>query len=227
MFLRESMESGRSVHVKGFGTFAFEPTVLKRSKTTPASTVLSLRPCFIASRELEQNVRRGKKELVHQVNGSVYQQAVRMTYLNPVPIAHGCYLKVDFVKSGIEVIFRAISDLVMRNYNLNLVIDHLVTIRVIDRKLSWSFAGGISNKSQAIAASWPLKSVNSALGPHGTQKGFLNNLSPVQSIIRSQSLSSRSELTHLQNPDRSKLKDMKTKITNLCESSRDLFTIAQ
>jgi hypothetical protein len=208
------------MHVKHFGAFTFEPRL-----DSGRSRALHLRPCFVPSEDLEKYIRHRKSELPHKVNGSVYQQGVRMSYVNPVPVAHGCCLKVDFVRASIGVIFKAIMDLAMRRYNLRIAIDGVVTLSIIDRKLTYSFSPSILATSDALGRTWPLKSVTGPIGVFETQKGFWSDQSPVQTMIHSAPLSSRSDLGKLQIPDKTKFEDMKTKIDNLSKSSRDLYSI--
>ncbi len=213
------MESGRGINVTRFGALTFEPSTI--------GSGMSLRPCFIPSPELTALIKDRKTQLNVTIEGSIYQQGIRMSYLNPVPIAAACYLSAELVKHSIDMIFKAINDLIFRDYSLILEIPSLVTIRIIERKLTATFHDDLKNTTQSIAKSWPLKSVNSSISTTiklgGQKPGTCQIISPVRALINHRS---HSRLSTLQKPDASSLHDMKTKIQRLNESSRDLSNIA-
>jgi hypothetical protein len=213
------MESGRGVNIPHFGALTFEPS--------NQAAGMNLRPCFIPNQELAALIKDRKTQLDVTVEGSIYQQGIRMSYLNPVPIAAACYLPTDFVKSSIDLIFKAINDLIFRDYSLVLDFSSLLTIRVIERKLSVVFHDDVKRSSSNIAKSWPLKSINNSISANvqfgGQKKGTCQIISPVRALIAHRTTS---RLSDLQKPDVSSLHDIKAKIQKLNESSRDLSNIA-
>lgn len=43
---------------------------------------------------------------------SIFQQGFKMIYANPVPVANGCQMSVDVVRSALDTIYKAIEDLI-------------------------------------------------------------------------------------------------------------------
>lgn len=222
MSLRDSLEEGRGVHVKHFGAFAFEGLVstVESGNNSKGSTV-KLKPRFIPAPEFAAHLKKNQSVMEHLVDGSIYQQGLRMSYLNPVPIAKGAYFGPDFVASAIDVIFRAICDLLMRGYNLRLEFEGACTVSVVDRAIKISFAESLKPSIASIEKSYPLKSINaslSALTPSSTP----DNISRVHTLIHTKR---ESRLSTLQRPNSSMLKDIKQRIERLNDSSKDLCNI--
>lgn len=74
-----------------------------------------LRPCFVVDPVLKTHLYRykGKEEVsVAHSQHSVYKQGFKTIYANPVPIASACQMGVDVVKSTLNIIYKAIEDLI-------------------------------------------------------------------------------------------------------------------
>ena len=220
------MEEGRGINIKHFGTFTFEPLVSGQGNNkNPRAQSIKLRPCFIVSPELAKHLRpsESKGQLDHHIEGSIYQQGVRVSYLNPVPVAAGCYLAADFVKTAIDTIFKAIADLAMRGFNLELEFDSMCTVTVRDRSLKAVFVASLKSKITQIEQCYPLKSINRSLTALPSPDTAVTNISPVHAIVHAKKPASR--LSTLQRPNSSMLKDIKERIEKLNESSKDLCNI--
>ena len=166
-----------------------------------------------------------KSQLDITVEGSIYQQGLRMSYLNPAPIAAGCYFQTDFVRSAIDTMFRAINDLIFRGYNVRIVIPSLLELRVTGRKLFCTFDPEFRTHSQKIASSWPKKSINGAISVFDIPKLVPDGEKIISPVHLFKSKKGESNLKKLQTPDASSLKNMKERIKGLDHSSRDLFNI--
>merc|ERR1719421_1066460 len=121
-YVQEVLEAGKSVNIKTFGAFTFEPIVAAGGNQKNArGHSLRLRPCFLASDALKETLHRypGKEE-VAPAHGSVYQQGIKMTYLNTVPIAAGTYFKEPVVAASLRAMFAAVLDLATRGYAVEL-----------------------------------------------------------------------------------------------------------
>lgn len=151
--LLEQIESGRSVNIPGFGTFTFEPITNRNGdpQDPRSRTQVLLRPCFVVHSELKEALYRypGKEEIRTGPNeGSIYQQARRVVFLNEVPIAAGCYYKTDVIKSATKALFSAVVDLAKRDYNLSLDFAGGVQVNVQNRNLSVKFASNLTRTVQ-------------------------------------------------------------------------------
>jgi nucleoid DNA-binding protein len=224
--INDSMSEGRGIQIKNFGAFTFEPRISTNgnSKNRKLSAA-HLRPCFVIAPSLESHLKSSsiKDEFDHHIEGSIYQQGVRMSYLNPVPIASGCYYSSDFVRCAVDTFFKAINDLVMRGFNVVVDFEKLASISLMNRTLKVTFNKSLHERVEPIEKSYPLKSINaplSALSVVPTK----NNISHVHAIVHAKPKGSR--LSSLQRPDSSMLKDIKSRIDKLDESSRDLCNIS-
>ena len=221
-----AMEEGRGINIKNFGTFTFEPTVANQgnSKNRNASSV-SLRPCFIPSPALAQHLgnKALKDELDVHVEGSIYQQGVRVSYLNPVPIAKACYYNSNFVMGGINALFKGILDLTFRGYNLVIEFEGFSTVTILHRSVKARFVPSLAAKIREIEEAYPLKSVNGPVSALGVTPEKPNHISKVHAIVNSKRKATR--LDTLQRPNSSMLKDIKQRIDRLTESSKDMCNI--
>ena len=149
-----------------------------------------------------------------------------MTYLNPVPIAAGCFLNAGFVQEALGTIFRAVIDLVMRGYNLELDFEDCVSVCIMDKKVKAVFSNSVLQGTKQIEACWPVKSINSSLSviPTSMVEGAGESISRVFAIKNGKRRTSK--LDSLQIPDPTRLKDMKSKMAALSEASKDLSHIA-
>merc|ERR1740117_754031 len=112
-YVQEVLEAGKSVNIKNLGAFTYEPIVAAGgNQKNVRGHSLRLRPCFIASDALKETLHRypGKEE-VAPLPGSVFQQGVKMTYLNMIPIAAGTYFKAPVVEASLKALFRGVLDL--------------------------------------------------------------------------------------------------------------------
>ncbi|CBZ52038.1 conserved hypothetical protein [Neospora caninum Liverpool] len=156
-FLSEKLQQGKGVTIKDFGSFLFE----RRIEVTPpkipelghaAGEKEVVIPRFVVADTLMKELTRQhpKEDIRRQhISGSIYQTK-RMTALNPVPIAAGCYMRRDLVASAVTSMFRAIIDLVRTNYDLELNMK-FATIRIKDRTLTCNFCKGLQLAAQVSA----------------------------------------------------------------------------
>ena len=220
--LNEALEEGRGINIKGFGAFTFESTVKDVDHgSNGKGSAVTIRPRFIPSPELAAHLRRPPVHADCVAGGSVYHNGLRMSYLNPVPIAQGTYFSAKFVASAMDLLFRAISDLLMRGYNLRLDFDASCVFWVIDRVVKVTFTDSLKPSIAAIEKSYPLKSINASL-PAVAHPLSAASISPVHAIINGKRVS---RLSTLQRPNSSMLKDIKQRIERLHESSKDLCNI--
>ena len=218
------MLEGRGINIKNFGTFTFEPCINNSGNVkNPNLPKAQLRPCFIESPEIRKHLHISsiKDQLSHHVQGSIYQQGVRVSYLNPLPIAKGAYYDPEFVREGLETIFRAISDLVFRGFNLNIEFEDLCVVKILNKRIKVHFSPQLATKISAIESLYPLKSINgsrSALAPdtHG------ENISRVHAL---RNCKNESGLSKLERPNSAMLSDIKQRIQRLSESSKDLCNV--
>lgn len=210
--------------MKRFGTFTFEPVVATSGNARNINGPrIHLRPCFIPSKELQSSLAltSHKDELEHHVEGSIYQQGVRISFLNPVPVANGIFYKADFVRAAIDTLFEGITDLVHRGYNINLEFEGISKITVIERVLKATFSSSLAPHVRAIEQQYPLKSINASLSAL-TPSEVEGNISRVHALRKSRK---ESGLQKLERPDSSMLKDIKQRIERLSDSSKDLCNV--
>jgi len=147
----EQLESGKSVNVQGFGTFTFEPLVLQDPSNPKARSEIGLRPCFVVHQSLREALIRypGKEEIRTGPNeGSIFQQARRVVFLNEVPIAAGCYYKTDVIKSATKALFSAVVDLANRDYNLSLDFGGSIKVNIQNRNLTVNYKPSLTRTVQ-------------------------------------------------------------------------------
>ena len=153
-----------------------------------------------------------KSQIDITVEGSIYQQGLRLSYLNPTPIAAACYFSADFVRLVIDTLFRAINDLIFRGYNMRIVIPSLLELRVTNRKLVCSFEASFVSHSHTIASSWPKKSINGPISVFDIPKTVPDGESIVSPVHLFKIKKPESKLKQLEKPDASSLKNMKQRI---------------
>ncbi|KFG60245.1 hypothetical protein TGRUB_243560 [Toxoplasma gondii RUB] len=152
-FLSEQVQQGKGVTIKDFGSFIFErrieatPPKVPELGHAPGEKEAVIPRFVVADTLMKELTRQNPKEDIRRqhISGSIFQTK-RMTALNPVPIAAGCYMRRDLVASALSSMFRAIIDLVRTNYDLELNMKFAV-IRIRDRALTCSF-----NKNIQLAA---------------------------------------------------------------------------
>jgi len=112
-YVQEVLDSGKSMNIRTFGSFTFEPILYAGGHAkNPRGDKLHFRPCFLVAPELRKHLYRypGKEEMTMQ-EGSIYQQGCQMSFLNYVPIAAGTYLKEPVIRSSLQAFFSAVVDL--------------------------------------------------------------------------------------------------------------------
>ncbi|CEM00581.1 unnamed protein product [Vitrella brassicaformis CCMP3155] len=118
---------------------------------------LEARACFNVDEKLKGVLHRfpGKEEFRREHNcGSIYQQQKYMTYLNPIPIATGCYLPPQVVQSGLDALFRAILDLIERHYTLEINFK-CAYLKFANRTLTYTFSKRTKAIAQSVASTRP------------------------------------------------------------------------
>ena len=213
IYVSEALAEGRGVNVKHFGCFTFEPH--------PNGSVMRLKPCFVPSPELRKHLSLMKDALVHPVEGSIYQQGIRVSYLNPVPIASGCFLDPIFVGNTVLTLIKAVVDLVMRGYNIELDFDELGTVLIFDKLLKVVFGPLIMAKSVEISSSWPVKSITSSLSALPSCGTSISKVHAIRNATRK-----ISKLDSLERPNSTGLKNMVLKISQLDEGSKSFAKIS-
>jgi len=123
--LGELLAEGESVSIQNFGVFTTEGLWKKQTRVGAGHDKVIRRPCFIPSKELKNAVPSWREKQEIDMTDSQAMTAAQSIpqatkFLNEVPIAAGCYLKVDVVKSAMKQIFIAILDLCERKYELEI-----------------------------------------------------------------------------------------------------------
>jgi len=155
-YVQEVLDSGKSMNIRTFGSFTFEPILYAGGHAkNPRGDKLHFRPCFLVAPELRKHLYRypGKEEMTMQ-EGSIYQQGCQMSFLNYVPIAAGTYLKEPVIRSSLQAFFSAVVDLSMRGYNLDLDFK-FAKVRVMGRNLEVYFSKDFTRQAQNVASQWP------------------------------------------------------------------------
>ena len=73
------------------------------------------RPCFVVDPVLKKHLYRykGKEEISPAGSQkSIFQQGFKTIYANPVPIASACQMGVEVVRHTLDIIYKAIEDLI-------------------------------------------------------------------------------------------------------------------
>ena len=73
------------------------------------------RPCFVVDPVLKKHLYRykGKEEISPAGSQkSIFQQGFKTIYANPVPVASACQMGVDVVRGVLDIIYKAIEDLI-------------------------------------------------------------------------------------------------------------------
>jgi len=128
-YLDKNLREGKSVNMKKFGAFTFDiatdlPRISRRQIGADSDIAVdrsqrkhihTLRPCFIVDPVLKRLLSRynGKEEISPAGSQkSIFQQGFKMMYANPVPVANACQMGVDVVRSTLDIIYKAIEDLI-------------------------------------------------------------------------------------------------------------------
>lgn len=119
--LKELLLAGDSVNVPHFGIFSFQ-NAITQVPYGPSKIVRT--PCFVPCGELKTALPSYHgKEAVDLDQGAISTaQAVpsKLKFLNEVPIASGCYYRVDVVRSGMKQLFKGLGDLAARDYEMEI-----------------------------------------------------------------------------------------------------------
>jgi len=159
-FIKEKLDQGKSVNIPKFGAFTFESIVSQSGNVVnPRGYALRLRPCFVCGPELRETLYKfpGKEEITPST-GSIYQQGIKMNYVNPAPIAAGTYYRKEVVDACIKAIFLGIVDLSLRGYGMELDFTGFAKVRISDRNLHVFFSKGFTFGAQESVMSWPERS---------------------------------------------------------------------
>jgi hypothetical protein len=158
-YIRETLTSGKSVNIRGFGAFSFEImsgfvqpamfTTVDFRKTldqqrTERKHVHKFRPCFVVDSQLKYLLSRypGKEEIsTTKSQNSVYQKGFGMIFCNPTPIAAACYLGREVVASAIQAFVVAVTDLTRLGYNLSLDFG-FCTVNINDKNMTYKYQPG-------------------------------------------------------------------------------------
>jgi len=176
-YVQEVLEQGKSVHIKGLGAFTYEPIVAGGgNQKNSRGHSLRLRPCFVASDALKETLHRypGKEE-VSIGPGSIYQQGVKMTYLNTVPIAAGTYYKEPVVAASLAAFFRGVLDLSTRGYSVELDFK-FAKVRIVERNLHVFFSRDFTMRVQGTAAAWPSRRDTSTIAETWQKKNLSESM---------------------------------------------------
>jgi hypothetical protein len=128
-YLDNNLRQGKSVNMKKFGAFTFDietdlPRIARRQISADSDIgrerserkhIHKLRPCFVVDPVLKRLLNRykGKEEISPAGSQkSIFQQGFKMIYANPVPVASACQMGVDVVRSTLDIIYKAIEDLI-------------------------------------------------------------------------------------------------------------------
>lgn len=176
-YVQEVLEAGKSVSMKNFGAFTFEPIVAAGgNQKNMRGHSLRLRPCFLASDALKETLHRypGKEE-VNIGPGSIYQQGVKMTYLNTVPIAAGTYFKEPVVAATLNAMFRGVLDLSTRGYSVELDFK-FAKVKMVERNLHVFFSRDFTIGVQGTAAAWPSRRDTAPISSTWQQKNLSQSM---------------------------------------------------
>jgi len=207
--LQELLHEGQGVSIPQFGTFVFAP-VWHHSKYGP--DMVSKSPVFVASHELKKACPAySGKEQVDVDRGAISSaQSVptKVMFLNEVPIAGGCYYRVEVVRSAMKQLFTAILDLADRGYDLELDLG-AVLFRVMKRNLEYKFTNDL------IAAH---KTPARVKGPGAQEKGTV-----LSSTWKKPEFSAAMG-TFLERPKSREVHDVRIATANLAVMGKDLTT---
>ena len=177
--IRNVLESGKSVHIEHFGTFTFEPIIAPHGNhRNPREANMTFRPCFFATKDLAATLPKylGKKQVL-ATGGSIYQQGIRMTYLNSHTIATEAHLNPAVVKDAITALFKGIVSLCQREYNVDLHFG-FASILLRGGNLKPHFKADFVSSAQKLPREWPVASVtNPVPAPRSYTEGELASLS--------------------------------------------------
>ncbi|PHJ23554.1 hypothetical protein CSUI_002594 [Cystoisospora suis] len=162
-YVSEQLQQAKGVTIKDFGSFIFERGIAVTSPRVPELGHVGREkevvfPRFLLAESLRQELTRQdtKEDIRRQhISGSVFQTK-KMTALNPVPIAAGCYMRQDVVASGLAAIFRAITELVRTNYDLEIDMKFAV-IRIVNKRLRCAFSKVIRAAAQSTTDAGPFR----------------------------------------------------------------------
>jgi nucleoid DNA-binding protein len=177
--VRQVLESGKSVNIDHFGYFTFQPIFSEQgNQRNIRESQLSFRPCFMASKELAAALPKyiGKQQVM-STGGSVYQQGVRMTYLNSHAIGTDAQYDARVVADAVTAIFKGVAALCKREYCVDL---HFGFASVLMRNgnLRAAFKPEFTSNVQRIPREWPTASVSTPVpAPRSATEGELASLS--------------------------------------------------
>jgi len=177
--VRQVLESGKSVNIEHFGSFTFEALFsAEGNHRNIREGKLTFRPCFIPAKDLLTSLpkHQAKQQVMH-TGGSVYQQGIRMTYLNSFAIGSEAHYEARVVTDAVWAIFKGVAALCKREYSLDL---HFGFASVLLRcgGLRTVFKPEFSSQLQRIPREWPAASMTTPVpAPRSATEGELASLS--------------------------------------------------
>ena len=122
------------------------------------------RPCFVVDPAIKKHLYRYKgKEEVSPAGSqkSIFQQGYRMIYANPVPIASACQMGVDVVRDTLNIIFKAIEDMI-NIYDKDITLQFgFCAIRMAQKNLQVKFADYLTKEVQGAEFEGTMKRMTS------------------------------------------------------------------
>ena len=154
-YLKRQLSEGKSVHVEHLGSFTFATSV-STYQSVSYDSALNMTPVFSPCKALASMFKHyhGKEQTPSQP-GSSYQQGLRMTYLNKMPIAKDCHYSERVVGDALVALFRGLGDLALREYNVDLEMV-FARITVQGGALRVKFSAELNNKVKEVQKRWPL-----------------------------------------------------------------------
>jgi len=167
-YIKENLASGKSVNLKGFGSFSFE---IDSSHVQPAmfSTidfkkqldeqraerkhVHKIRPCFVVDSKLRYFLSRfpNKEEIsAPKSQNSIYQKGFGTIFCNPGPIAAASYLGKEAVASAIQAFIEAVSNLTQLGHSLDIDFG-FCRVKINNRNLTYTFKQDFSGSLNQTA----------------------------------------------------------------------------
>lgn len=177
-YLNNNMRAGKSVNIKKFGAFTFDiqtelPKISQRRITAESSRdadvkdrkhIHKLRPCFVVDPVIKKHLVRykGKEEISFAGSQkSIFQQGFKMIYANPVPVASGCQMGVDVVRSCLDIIYKAIEDLInIHDKNITLQFG-FAAVQFLNKNLKVAFNSDLTKNVTSSEFETSMRRMNS------------------------------------------------------------------
>lgn len=128
-----------------------------------------IRPCFVPDKKFQSTLLRypGKEELQKpKSQHSIYQKGFSMIFCNPSPIAQACYLSKETVSAAHDAFAKALCDLVDLGKSFEFRFPNFVTIRVVNRDLTYKFDEAFVKKLNQTNYEEKMKKANTKTSEH-------------------------------------------------------------